>query len=203
VLQQHTIFSGSNFEAIVGMAYPALAEPNVTPVFDEIMNQKLLESNLFAFYLSSKQDESAGLKSDLTLGYYDTSKFTGDIHWSDVKFKYMFGVQLDDIKIGGKALNICEGAKEGCLITFDSGTSLGSVPGFAYKKLIAGGYPTIKNIVECENKNKFGDLTYVINGKDFTLTPDEWMFDQAEGQFAQGGITKFGMGALGPQMSLV
>jgi len=34
---QKTIFTGSNFEAIVGMAYPALAEKNVTPVFDEMI----------------------------------------------------------------------------------------------------------------------------------------------------------------------
>ena len=40
---------------------------------------------MFAFYLSSKQDENMGLKSDLTLGYYDKTKFTGDIHWSPVK----------------------------------------------------------------------------------------------------------------------
>jgi hypothetical protein len=33
---------GTNFEAIIGMAYPALAEKNVTPVFDEMMNHKLL-----------------------------------------------------------------------------------------------------------------------------------------------------------------
>ena len=117
------------------MAYPALAEPNVTPVFDEMMKQKLLESNMFAFYLSSKQDENAGLKSDLTLGYYDKAKFTGDIHWSPVKFQYMFGVPLDDIKVGGKPMNICSGAQQECLITFDSGTSLASVPSFAAKKL--------------------------------------------------------------------
>jgi hypothetical protein len=92
------------------MAYPALAEPNVRPVFDEMMAQGLLQSNMFSFYLSSKQDENAGLKSDLTLGYYDKSKFTGDIHWSPVNFKYMFGVPLDDIKVGGKPLGICEGA---------------------------------------------------------------------------------------------
>jgi len=36
------------------MAYPALAEKNVTPVFDEMMNQKLLKENMFAFYLTSK-----------------------------------------------------------------------------------------------------------------------------------------------------
>jgi hypothetical protein len=36
------IFNGNNFEAIVGMAYPELAEPNVTPLFDNMMNQKVL-----------------------------------------------------------------------------------------------------------------------------------------------------------------
>jgi hypothetical protein len=42
VLQQSTIFTGSNFEAIVGMAYPELAEPGVKPIFDEMMSQSLL-----------------------------------------------------------------------------------------------------------------------------------------------------------------
>lgn len=89
------------------MAYPALAEKGVTPVFDEMIDQKLLKSNVFAFYLTSKQDEASGKKSDLTFGYYDKSKFSGNIHWNDVLFQYMFGVKLDDIKMGGKPLNLC------------------------------------------------------------------------------------------------
>lgn len=52
-----TIFTGKNFEAIVGMAYPALAEKGVTPVFDEMINQKLLNQNMFAFYFTTKQAE--------------------------------------------------------------------------------------------------------------------------------------------------
>ena len=182
------------------MAYPELAEPGVTPVFDEMINQKLLVSNVFAFYLTTMQDDNAGLKSDISFGYYDKTKYTGDIHWSPIKLKYMFGVQLDDIKVGGKAMNICEGAPHDCLITFDSGTSLGSVPTFAARHLKDANIPTASNFVECDNKNQFGDLTYVINGKDYTLTPDEWMFDQKQVELAQGGKTKFSMGPLGPQM---
>ena len=68
--------------------------------------------------------------SDLTLGYYDKENFSGDIHWNDVLFKYMYGVQLDDIKVGGKSTGVCKSADE-CLITFDSGTSLMSMPPFA------------------------------------------------------------------------
>jgi len=39
------------FEAIVGMAYPELAEPGATPFFDTMMKENLLASNLFAFFM--------------------------------------------------------------------------------------------------------------------------------------------------------
>lgn len=75
------------------MAYPAMAKHDVTPVFDMIMSQHLLESNLFAFYFSSQVDQDIkGQKSDLTLGYYDKSKFIGELAWHDIKMKFMFGV---------------------------------------------------------------------------------------------------------------
>ena len=111
----------------------------------------------------------------------------------------MFGVQLDDIKINGKNLNICEGKIEGCLITFDSGTSLMSVPNFAFASLVQQKIPTSNTFVECDNKNEFGDFTLVINGVDYPLTPDEWMFDPQYINLAQAGTqTKLSMGPLGP-----
>jgi hypothetical protein len=48
----------------------------------------------------------------------------------------MFGVKLDDIKVGGKSLAMCADKKEGCMITFDSGTSLMSMPTWAAQKLM-------------------------------------------------------------------
>lgn len=107
VEEQKTIFTGSNFEAIVGMAYPALAEKGVTPVFDEMINQKLLKDNIFAFYFTTKAAEAKGMKADLTIGYYDKAKFTGDIHWNPVDYQYMFGVPFDDIEFNGKKVGIC------------------------------------------------------------------------------------------------
>lgn len=103
VEQQTGIFNGE-FEAIIGLAYPSLAETGVTPVFDNMMGQKLLKDNLFAFFLTIKAEE---MESDLTFGYYDKTKFTGDITWHPVKFQYMYGIQLDDIKINGKSLGLC------------------------------------------------------------------------------------------------
>ena len=39
---QSSIFYGNNFEAIVGMAYAPLGEKGMTPLFDEMINQKVL-----------------------------------------------------------------------------------------------------------------------------------------------------------------
>lgn len=54
VQRQETIFTGDNFEAIIGMAYPSLAEKGIKPLFDEMMDQGLLKKNIFAFYYTSK-----------------------------------------------------------------------------------------------------------------------------------------------------
>ena len=44
-------------------------------------------------------------------------------------------------------------------------------------------------------------MTLVINGVDYPLTPDEWMFDPQTTSLAQGGSQmKFSMGPLGPQI---
>jgi hypothetical protein len=45
-------------------------------------------------------------------------------------------------------------------------------------------------------------LTLVINGKDYTLTNEEWMFPSQDISMAQGGsqTLNFDMGPLGPQL---
>lgn len=199
--KQSTIFTGKNFEAIIGMAYPALAEKGVTPVFDEMMRQNLLKNNVFAFYLTTKQNENLGMKSDLTLGYYDRAKFKGQIHWNDIKFKYMFGVALDDVLVNGKSTRLCE--SRSCLITFDSGTSLMSMPQFATDALNKQGIPTAAKAVSCKNEKQFGELTLVIGGKNYVLDNDEWMFPAQSDAFAQAEsklMTFRKAGPLGPQI---
>lgn len=131
------------------MGYQTLAEPGVVPVFDEIMEQKLLKHNLFAFYMTSKKHEEKGLKPDLTFGYYDRAKFKGHIHWMPVLYKYMYGIRLDDVLVDGKSTGVC--AKQKCLITMDSGTTYMSVPTYAANILVKKGIPTSKRHIECEN----------------------------------------------------
>ena len=130
---------------------------------------------MFAFYLTNKNE---GMESDITFGYYDTSKFMGKIVWHPIVFEYMFGIKLDDIKIGGKSLGICGkgGLMDGeeCIITVDSGSSEFSMPDLIYDRLPSIGFPTKEVSVGCEDFTKMS-LTYVINGVDYTIDPSDWL----------------------------
>ena len=81
---------------------------------------------MFAFYLSDYR-RGEKVQSDVTFGYYDKEKFTGDLTWYPVKFKNMFAIQLDEIKVNGKPTGACKVVKE-CLLVIDSGTSALSMP---------------------------------------------------------------------------
>jgi saccharopepsin len=175
VEEEKDIFNG-DFEAIIGLAYPALAEPGVVPVFDQMMGQHLLRNNMFAFYLGAAADNG---ESDLTFGYYDKTKYEGELVWHPVQLKYMFGVKLDDIKVGGKSLGICgppgSGAQRtNCLITVDSGSTMMAMPTWAYTQLKT--IPTMTNQVNCKSQDDFGDLTWVINGHEYTFVSNEWIY---------------------------
>ena len=67
----------------------------------------------------------------MTFGYYDKTKFDGEVNWNPVEYQYMFGVPFEDIVFNGKKSKICENNTHKCLITFDSGTSLMSMPKYA------------------------------------------------------------------------
>lgn len=107
------------------------------------MTQGLLKSNLFTFYVREKDPH-------MTFGYYDKSLFKGDIHWNPVEFKYLYGIKLDDIKVGGKNLNICAG-RESCLVTADSGASMNGFPSFAHEIFKKNGLPHSFGPVDCKS----------------------------------------------------
>lgn len=95
-------------------------------------------------------EEMDGLDSELTFGYYDKSKYTGDMVWHPILHKLMFGIALDDIKVNGKAMNICGAKDRQCMITVDSGTSEMTMPNWAIKKVI-GKMPLKNNAMKCKN----------------------------------------------------
>jgi len=98
--------------------------------------------------MSLKVDEKLGITSDFTIGYYDESKFKGEMRWHPVLIKQHYGIALDDIKVDNKSLGMCQ--KKPCYITIDSGSTYGSMPGYAIKRMAEVNLPTQVKEVPCD-----------------------------------------------------
>jgi len=134
-----------SFDCIIGLAYPKMAakfkqsgERHV-PVFDSVIEQGLLASNVFAFSMAMRGE----LGSELTIGWIDETKYTGEIVWHDVVLQNFWSLALDKVTLsfsGGDKdeilMTICD--KDGgkaCLVTPDSGTSSMTFPSWAFHEL--------------------------------------------------------------------
>lgn len=47
------------------------------------------------------------------------------------------------------------------------------------KALIEAGLPTLQSMVKCESREQFGNLTYVIGGKEYDIAANEWIYAPA------------------------
>ena len=158
-----------NFDAIVGMAYPEFAEPGVTPFFDGLIDSGVLDQKVFSFHMSLNPEKEDSM---MILGGWDESKFSGDLAWYEVVNRRFFAIQLDDVLIDGVSTGYCTPEKN-CLITPDTGTSLITFPTEAYNLFMEDH----GDVVECEANVEYtyGDLTFVIGGKNYGVPSHHWM----------------------------
>merc|ERR1719229_2165665 len=155
-------------EGILSMGVPAAAVDKVPMPMDQLVQQKKLEHNVFAFYLAS--GGRAG--STLTLGGTDPSLHTGDFSYVPValagKLLPYWLVSAKDIKVGGESTKACN-RFTGCYMVVDTGTSVIAGPPSTVDKLLS----KIGQVSEdCSNADKLPTVTITMNGKDFDLGPD-------------------------------
>ncbi|CAG9320123.1 NAPSA_5 [Blepharisma stoltei] len=158
------IFVQGKFSGILGLGFPSMAAFNFNPVFDNIVEQNLLSSNIFSFYYSLDPEE----ESQIIFGEVDESKYSGSIYWADVidGLEYYWLIEVEDIQLGDKSLNLC---RNGCRAAVDTGTSLLTAPSKGLAVLMSS------ITIDCSEFNKSPDLTFIINGKKFSLSPEEYI----------------------------
>ncbi|NXS13707.1 CATE protein, partial [Neodrepanis coruscans] len=159
-------FLDAEFDGILGLAYPSLAVDGVTPVFDNMMAQNLVELPLFSVYMSTNPESPLG--GELLFGGFDTSRFTGTLNWVPVTQQGYWQIQLDNIQLGG-TVTFCA---NGCQAIVDTGTSLIAGPKKEVKELqnyIGATAVDGEYVVECSNLNMMPDVTFTINGLPYTL----------------------------------
>ncbi|XP_026338686.2 cathepsin D [Ursus arctos] len=167
-------FIAAKFDGILGMAYPRISVNNVLPVFDNLMQQKLVEKNIFSFYLN--RDPGAQPGGELMLGGTDSKYYKGPLSYLNVTRKAYWQVHMEQVDVGS-SLTLCKG---GCEAILDTGTSLivGPVDEVRELQKAIGAVPLIQGeyMIPCEKVStlpevtlKLGDRAYTLSSEDYTL----------------------------------
>nr|ACE79095.1 cathepsin D precursor (predicted) [Sorex araneus] len=180
--QPGVTFIAAKFDGILGMAYPRISVNNVPPVFDNLMQQKLVDKNIFSFYLN--RDPTAQPGGELMLGGIDSKYFKGSMTYHNVTRQAYWQVHMDQIDVGN-GLTLCKG---GCEAIVDTGTSLLVGPVDEVKELqkAIGAVPLIQGeyIIPCEKLPDLPTVSLTLGGKEYSLSPHDYAL-----QVSQGGKT--------------
>ncbi|KAI5934956.1 cathepsin D [Manis javanica] len=165
-------FIAAKFDGILGMAYPRISVDGVLPVFDNLMRQKLVDKNIFSFYLS--RDPSAELGGELMLGGTDSRYYKGPLNYFNVTRQAYWQIHMDQIDIGS-SLTLCKG---GCEAIVDTGTSLmvGPVEEVRELQKAIGAIPLIQGeyMIPCEKVSGLPDITLKLGGTNYKLSAEDY-----------------------------
>ncbi|EDV25773.1 uncharacterized protein TRIADDRAFT_23825 [Trichoplax adhaerens] len=136
----------SNWQGILGMAYPSIAMPPYHPV-EPVFNQLVRETgirDIFTLTLCGPIVQSQNyhlhdvdLGGMMTFGGIDHSLFTGPIFYTPIIRKWYYQVALTGIAIGGRSLGFsCDEYNQYKTIV-DSGTTNFRVPESIFNRIIA------------------------------------------------------------------
>jgi hypothetical protein len=179
------------FDGILGLGFDAISVGGVETVFHNALDQGLLDSGMFAFYLGDEED------GELTFGGYDDTKFTGDLTWVSLTHATYWQIDMTSVSIRGY-----EGGKMSAIV--DSGTSLITGPSSEIQQIAkaVGATKTLigQYTVDCDKVQDIPDITFAIDNKPYVL-PGSSLVIQSAGTclFAMMGMD---FPAPGPQWIL-
>uniref|UniRef100_A0A8C9SK44 Progastricsin n=1 Tax=Scleropages formosus TaxID=113540 RepID=A0A8C9SK44_SCLFO len=181
-------FLQAQFDGILGLSYPSIAAGGATPVMDTMMQENLLQYNMFAFYLSRNEQQG----SEVAFGGVDNNKYQGQIYWTPVTAEtyWQIGCYFCSYTLNIYFTGWCS---QGCQAIVDTGTSFLTCPqqymGYLMQAIGAqanqyGGYD-----VNC-NANNLPTLSFNINGVNFPLPPSSYILVRNQGgyQYCQVAI---------------
>nr|AIZ03378.1 cathepsin D [Lethenteron camtschaticum] len=173
IKQPGITFIAAKFDGILGMAYPSIAVDKVTPVFDSVIAQKLVDKNVFSFYLN--RDPQAPLGGELMLGGTDPKYYKGELSYVPVTRQAYWQIQMDGLNVEG-GLALCSG---GCAAIVDTGTSLIAGPTKEVEALqkAIGAVPLVMGeyMINCDKVPTLPVVVLTIGGKKYSLTGEQYV----------------------------
>jgi len=162
-------FAAGKFDGLLGLGFKSISQYNIPTPFEAMIDQKLIDEPVFAFYLQQDGEK----EGELTFGGIDKAHYTGELVDVPLTSESYWEVSLDSMKFGGSAV----ASKANAII--DSGTSLLAGPSAAVaalaKQVGATSVLGKEYVIDCSKKSGLPDLTVTLGGKDFTLTAEDYI----------------------------
>ncbi|XP_017154624.1 lysosomal aspartic protease [Drosophila miranda] len=169
-------FVSAPFAGIMGLAFKSIAVDGVTPPFDNMIAQGLLDEPVISFYL--KRQGTAVQGGELILGGVDPSLYTGNLTYVPVSVAGYWQFKVNSVKSDG--ILLCSG----CQAIADTGTSLIVVPEAAYAKInsLLGATDNGEGeaFVKCADVSSLPKVNLNIGGTIFTLAPKDYVVKLTE-----------------------
>mmetsp|Transcript_39235 Transcript_39235/g.108046 ORF Transcript_39235/g.108046 Transcript_39235/m.108046 type:complete len:461 (-) Transcript_39235:118-1500(-) len=164
-------FSLVPFDGILGLSLPEMAESPAFSILEQLAHSGALESSIFAVYFGNENEDS-----EITFGSYAQHRMASDLVWVPVTHRGYWQVQMDGIMLGGKRLDLCDGAR-GCQVAVDTGTSLLAGPSEVVDTLV----DDLHVSRDCSNLHDLPELAFSVGGSALSLGPEDYVSQAPEG----------------------
>lgn len=171
-------FIFAKFDGVLGMGYPDVAIDGITPVFDRIMSQQILQQEVFSVFYSRDPKRMPG--GELVLGGTDPNYYTGSFNYLFTKEEGKWEVSMKGVSVGADML-FC---KEGCTAVIDTGSSYITGPASSISvlmrtigatELAEGGYT-----VNCDLVKSLPSVTFHLGDQEYPLTEEDYILWQSQ-----------------------
>ncbi|XP_063078924.1 pepsin A-like [Engraulis encrasicolus] len=169
-------------DGILGLAYGSMAVEGVPTVFDNMVQQGLIQNDYFSVYLSRSPDTG----SEVVFGGYDAEHYNGNLVWIPLSSETYWQIKMDSITVNGQVV-ACNG---GCQAIVDTGTSMIVGPEVTSINNAVG---APNGQVSCSNIANMPEVTFTINGYTFSL-PASTYVRQTQYSCSSGFVNDFSNG---------
>jgi saccharopepsin len=163
-------YAAGKFDGLLGLGFKSISQYNIPTPFEAMVDQKLVEQPVFAFYLQS----DASAQGELVFGGIDKSHYTGELVQVPLISETYWEVSLDKLSFGS---DVVVSSKQNAII--DSGTSLLAGPTEAVKSLASKvGATSVASgkeyTVDCQKVSSLPKLTVTLGGHEFELEGQDY-----------------------------
>lgn len=193
-----TVFSSIPFEGIVGLGFPSLSFAGIQPFFDRVIEQKVLFSNEFSFYMN----EDWRKPSAIMWGGVDPNLYVGDIAMFPVVQPHYWSIELHDFKLGNRSYSKVDGYPRVSKLIVDTGTTYYSGPRWFLDEILEE-----MPAAYCTSTDKYPDMQFVLKDAHgdlhvLRIPPDAYMLEGRDQQCQPGWMAIEVRGEYGPAIIL-